>query len=69
MTLMGIHPEQQTKEGDKEDASKTADLLLTSIVRQNVSLLLQATQRIEHYWAGASVVSNIMEQKTAGMGI
>lgn len=31
--------------------------------RQNLSALLKAIQRLEHYWAGAGSVSNILEKR------
>ncbi len=45
----------------------TAELLLTSLARQNLSALIKAIQHMEHYWAGISYVSGILDTKTVGL--
>lgn len=45
----------------------TAELLLTSLARQNLSALIKAIQHMEHYWAGISYVSGILDSKTVGL--
>ncbi|KAF5360257.1 hypothetical protein D9758_009171 [Tetrapyrgos nigripes] len=49
------------------EAPHTADLLLTSLARQNLSVFVRALQRMEHYWTGVSYVSNLLEVKTKGL--
>ncbi|KAG7442224.1 uncharacterized protein BT62DRAFT_974006 [Guyanagaster necrorhizus] len=46
----------------------TAELLLTSLARQNLSALIKAIQHMEHYWAGISYVSGILDSKAVGLG-
>ncbi|THU79795.1 hypothetical protein K435DRAFT_810413 [Dendrothele bispora CBS 962.96] len=45
------------------ETPRTADFLLTSLARQNLSVFVRALQRMEHYWAGVSYVSNLLEVK------
>ncbi|KAK0218768.1 hypothetical protein IW262DRAFT_1054734 [Armillaria fumosa] len=45
----------------------TAELLLTSLARQNLSALIKAIQHMEHYWARISYVSGILDSKTVGL--
>ncbi|WVR08633.1 hypothetical protein IAU60_005689 [Kwoniella sp. DSM 27419] len=40
------------------------DLLMLSMAKQNFSALLNATQKMEEYWAGANYVVNILEKRS-----
>ncbi|KAF5327990.1 hypothetical protein D9758_017789 [Tetrapyrgos nigripes] len=61
-----LQPQRQQPMSGSE-APRTADLLLTSLARQNLSVFVRALQRMEHYWAGVSYVSNLLEVKTKGL--
>lgn len=53
-----------------EDRSqpRTADLLLTSLAKQNLTALIKAIHHMEHYWAGIAYVSGLLDEKAAGLG-
>jgi hypothetical protein len=51
----------QATASDSAD-SNPPDVLLLSMARQNFSAILNAIQRVEEYWAGASTVSQLLEQ-------
>jgi hypothetical protein len=42
---------------------KNTNVFFVTMSRQNVSALLKAIQRLEHYWAGASSVASILEKR------
>ncbi|KAH8110030.1 fungal-specific transcription factor domain-containing protein [Phellopilus nigrolimitatus] len=44
------------------------DTFLTSIARQNLSVLTKVLQRMERYWAGILYVTNALEQRAADLG-
>ncbi|KAF5335620.1 hypothetical protein D9758_014788 [Tetrapyrgos nigripes] len=69
LSMLGMHPDQQPLSipAYSHQAPRTADLLLTSLARQNLSVFVRALQRMEHYWAGVSYVSNLLEVKTKGL--
>ncbi|KAF8057613.1 fungal-specific transcription factor domain-containing protein [Lyophyllum atratum] len=67
-SLAFIHDMKNTAAGFNLQADKkpqTFDDLLSTLARQNLSVLTKAIQRMEHYWAGISYVSNILEQRAA----
>ncbi|KAJ6618004.1 fungal-specific transcription factor domain-containing protein [Mycena sp. CBHHK59/15] len=47
---------------------RNVDILLTSMARQNLSVLLKALARMEQRWAGVSYVRTILEQRVQGLG-
>ncbi|KAK7446298.1 hypothetical protein VKT23_014504 [Stygiomarasmius scandens] len=80
LSMLGMHPDQRpTSNGHSHQSTstlqsqpaletpRTADLLLTSLARQNLSVFVRALQRMEHYWAGVSYVTNLLEGKTKGL--
>ncbi|TRM66722.1 fungal-specific transcription factor domain-containing protein [Schizophyllum amplum] len=56
-----------SRNGDFAPTSRNVDLLLTSLARQNLSSMHRAIQRMEHYWAGISYVSSVLDQKAQGL--
>lgn len=51
----------------KDGHNTGTDAFLASLDRQSLFTLNKALQRIEHYWAGVSFVTNILHQKEAGV--
>ncbi|KAK7036707.1 hypothetical protein VNI00_011372 [Paramarasmius palmivorus] len=51
----------------RHNSGRTAELLLTSMAKQNFSVLIKALGQMEHYWAGVSYVSGILEQRARGL--
>ncbi|KAG5652111.1 hypothetical protein H0H81_006285 [Sphagnurus paluster] len=47
---------------------QTVEDLLSTLARQNLSVLTKAIQRMEHYWAGISYVTDLLEKHAAGLG-
>ena len=43
-----------------------AEAFLTSLARQNLSVLTKAIKRMEQYWAGIAYVSSVLKQRAAG---
>ncbi|ESK95418.1 pathway-specific nitrogen regulator [Moniliophthora roreri MCA 2997] len=50
-----------------QSSGQTEELLLTSMAKQNLSVLIKALGQMEHYWAGVSYVSSILEQRARGL--
>ncbi|KAJ7119557.1 fungal-specific transcription factor domain-containing protein [Mycena epipterygia] len=46
---------------------RNVDILLTSMARQNLSVLMKALARMEHMWAGVSYVTVILEKRAEGI--
>ena len=75
-SLAFIHGIKRDALGDSSQSSESpssatnevhsAEQFMTSIARQNLSILTKALQRMEHYWAGIAYVSDILEKHTAG---
>jgi hypothetical protein len=61
MALIHEMRSAQATAADSAD-SNPPDVLLLSMARQNFSAILNAIQRVEEYWAGASAVSLLLEQ-------
>ncbi|KAJ7675429.1 fungal-specific transcription factor domain-containing protein [Mycena rosella] len=47
---------------------RNVDVLLTSMARQNLSVMMKALARMEHLWAGVSYVTSILESRAEGLG-
>ncbi|KAJ7736742.1 fungal-specific transcription factor domain-containing protein [Mycena maculata] len=47
---------------------RNVDILLTSMARQNLSVLMKALARMKQMWAGVAYVTNILEQRAEGLG-
>lgn len=70
-SLAFIHEMKSSAAGfnlQAERTLQTVDDLLSTLARQNLSVLTKAIQRMEHYWAGISYVTNILEQRAEGLG-
>ncbi|KAJ7904949.1 hypothetical protein B0H13DRAFT_2509698 [Mycena leptocephala] len=46
---------------------RNVDMLLTSMARQNLSILMKALARMEQVWAGVSYVTTILEHRVEGL--
>ncbi|WWC92345.1 uncharacterized protein L201_007300 [Kwoniella dendrophila CBS 6074] len=44
--------------------SSATDILMLSMAKQNFQALLNATQKMEHFWAGAAYVAQILEKRS-----
>jgi hypothetical protein len=51
----------------EEDDTEATGAFLASLARQNLSVLMRAIQRIEQYWVGMCFISNVLEQRAAGV--
>ncbi|KAL5513453.1 hypothetical protein ACEPAH_3852 [Sanghuangporus vaninii] len=47
----------------------SAEQFMSSMARQNLTVLTKALQRMEQYWAGIAYVLSILEQRVAGLGL
>lgn len=56
------------QQAEEANTGNTVDMLLSTLAKQNLSVLFKATQAMEHYWAGIAYVSNILEQRASGLG-
>ncbi|KAF9267220.1 hypothetical protein L218DRAFT_1074512 [Marasmius fiardii PR-910] len=57
------HPEQRRV----QETGRTAELLLTTMWKQNLRVLMKALRQMEHYWAGVSYVSATLEERARGL--
>ncbi|KIY72773.1 hypothetical protein CYLTODRAFT_366911 [Cylindrobasidium torrendii FP15055 ss-10] len=64
MTAMGMPVEDL----DSKSSGHTANLVLTSLAKQNLDALMKAIHHMEHYWSGIGYVSRILDEKAAGSG-
>ncbi|KAJ6590571.1 fungal-specific transcription factor domain-containing protein [Mycena vulgaris] len=55
-------------DGQLLEKPRNVDALLTSMARQNLSVLMKALARMEHLWAGVAYVTTILEQRAQGLG-
>ncbi|KAL0572139.1 hypothetical protein V5O48_009817 [Marasmius crinis-equi] len=51
----------------RRESGRTAELLLTSMAKQNLTVLMKALGQMEHHWAGVSYVSGILEERAQGL--
>ena len=61
-----IHEMKSTQtytESNTQVAPSSTNVFFVTMSRQNLSALLKALQLIEHYWAGAGDVTNILEKR------
>ena len=54
---------QAALSADDTPEPKNTNVFFVTMSRQNVSALLKAVQRLEHYWAGAASVATILEKR------
>ncbi|KAK1222253.1 hypothetical protein PQX77_014886 [Marasmius sp. AFHP31] len=60
-------PEALEEARQRRESGRTAELLLTSMAKQNLTVLVKALAQMEHYWAGVSYVNNILEERAQGL--
>lgn len=61
-----VHADGQVMEQNHSQPAM-AEAFLTSMARQNLSVLTRAIKRMEQYWAGIAYVSSVLKQRAAGM--
>ena len=58
---------QMVDQSQNQNQPAMAEAFLTSLARQNLSVLTKAIKRMEQYWAGIAYVSSVLKQRAAGM--
>ncbi|WWD20738.1 hypothetical protein CI109_105214 [Kwoniella shandongensis] len=59
-----IHESRSLQISASEPNNNPTDILMLSMAKQNLQALVNATQKMEEYWAGANYVATILEKRS-----